>query len=391
MSTTHAHPSAATTTGRAPYGPPALRIFTQRQAPQPTNAQIAEERFRQRFKIRFDEQSDNITAGNNALHPHFCTSSEDRQFAFSEAMGDIEDAAIGAARTADTLFLGFGIRPEWAPSRLLRASEIDVRVVTTRQFQQTPAFRRALEKIHKIVQEEIALPHILAFHDKLDTVTPGAGYAFDPETRRMITQPIRLASDTELPGTSALHDVPPPNTSQRVSSSSTPSRPSTTSTRPQPTSVPHRGSHARAAAGATEPRSGPPTPTRLRVPSARSGRPTPEEITAEIHAHRLSRIVHAAARDSSVPPSATTAPPTTVITARGAAPRPAIQVEDDPPPPYSPSRERCEEDASSNGSPPMRISAQKSFLRWTSMLPTGSLSFATELGCARRMRTLCAI
>ncbi|KAI0640944.1 hypothetical protein C8Q79DRAFT_424235 [Trametes meyenii] len=406
MSTAFPRPSATTTTGRAPYGPPALRIYTQRQAPQPTNAQIAEERFRQRFKIRFDEHSDNVTAGNNALHPHFCTSSEDRQFAFSEAMGDIEDAAIGAARTADTLFLGFGIQPEWPPSRPLRASDINVRVVATRQFQQTPAFRHALEKIHKIVQEELALPHILALHDKLDAFTPGAGYAFDPETRRIITQPIRLASVSELPAIST-RDVPHANVSQHVSSPETPSRSGAMPMQSSLSGVLHRGSATTAVEQAHEPSA----PTRLHVPLARvgstanttplglgsetalaresrstgvghsqrehpqsipqtsqrqaSGRPTAEEIAAEIHARCLLRIAQAtehseatytAPQGSLVRPSATTEQPTI---ARAPAQRPTTQIVDDPPPPYSPSREQDESAASSRTSSLTRVSAQR--------------------------------
>ncbi|KAH9849710.1 hypothetical protein C2E23DRAFT_887936 [Lenzites betulinus] len=186
--------SATTGSGRALYGPPALRIFTQMHDPQPGHTAIAQERFARRFNIRFDND-DRQDSGSRDLHQHFCTSSEDRGFAFQEAMGDIEDAAIGAARTADTLFLGFGIRPEWPPSRPLRAADIDVRVVATRQVEQSPAFKTALDKIRRIVQEEIAIPHIMAFHDKLTAFTPGAGYAFDAATRRIITQPIQLAAD----------------------------------------------------------------------------------------------------------------------------------------------------------------------------------------------------
>ena len=101
---------------------------------------------------------------------------------------------VGAARLADTLFVGFAIQPEWDVATPLHADGIDVKVVMSRQFKQQPAYQRIVERVRRIVQEELAVPHILGFHDRLLEVTPGPGYAFDPETRRIVTNPIRLAA-----------------------------------------------------------------------------------------------------------------------------------------------------------------------------------------------------
>ncbi|KAJ2967097.1 hypothetical protein NUW54_g13611 [Trametes sanguinea] len=182
---------------KAPYGPPALRHFTQTRSPQPTNAEIATERFKQRFNLRLDG-NEHLNSPRQ-LHPHFCLSSEDRRLAHHEGMSDAHDAVLGASRLADTLFIGFGIRPEWQPFRPLRPSEIDVQVIATRQFEQNPSYKRAIEKIERIVREELAVPHILGFRSKLDQVTPGAGYAWDEQSRRIITHPVQLASDVLLP------------------------------------------------------------------------------------------------------------------------------------------------------------------------------------------------
>ena len=73
---------------RAPYGPPALRVFTQTHDPQPQLIDIATERFRQRFNVRKDN-NEQIHSGRQ-LHSDFCLSRMDRHLAFNEAIGDIE-------------------------------------------------------------------------------------------------------------------------------------------------------------------------------------------------------------------------------------------------------------------------------------------------------------
>ncbi|KAI0744407.1 hypothetical protein C8Q76DRAFT_687840 [Earliella scabrosa] len=196
----------SSTSARAPYGPPALRIFTQTQDPQPDQAQIAAERFRRRYNVRKDN-NEQLRLGRQ-LHPDFCLSKTDRNLAFNEAMGDIEDAVIGGARLADVLFVGFAVRPEWDAGTPLSAAGVEVKVVASRQFQQNPAYSRVLDKLQSIVREELAIPHILHFPDRLLEVTPGPGYAFDQATRRIITNPIRLATPGPAGRADASQTVP---------------------------------------------------------------------------------------------------------------------------------------------------------------------------------------
>ncbi|KAI0323132.1 hypothetical protein GY45DRAFT_1341651, partial [Cubamyces sp. BRFM 1775] len=105
---------------------------------------------------------------------------------------------IGAARLADTMVIGFGIRPDWNPRRPLHPDAIDVRVLLTQQFEQQPGLKAVVQKLERIIREELALPHILAFRDKLDQITPGPGYAFDAASRRIITHPVQLAPNVPI-------------------------------------------------------------------------------------------------------------------------------------------------------------------------------------------------
>ena len=115
---------------------------------------------------------------------------------------------VGAARLADTLFLGFAIKPEWDVSTPLRPDAVDVKVLTSRHFKQQHAYQRIVERVRAIVQEELGVPHILGFHDRLLEVTPGPGYAFDAETRRIVTNPIRLAAEVTRMGVNAVEHNP---------------------------------------------------------------------------------------------------------------------------------------------------------------------------------------
>lgn len=102
--------------------------------------------------------------------------------------------ATAAARLADTLFIGFAICPDWPPSVPLRACDIDVNMVATRQVAQDPRLQRALEKIKHIVQEELAVPHITAYHDKLHEIVPAPGHNFDGNTLRFMNTPLQLVA-----------------------------------------------------------------------------------------------------------------------------------------------------------------------------------------------------
>ncbi|OCH89489.1 hypothetical protein OBBRIDRAFT_835803 [Obba rivulosa] len=175
----------------APYSPPALRIFTQTQDPELALRDIEQHRFKQRLHVRKDGNEQ--IHSDIRLHDHFCLSNTDRKLAYHDALNDIEDAAVGVARTADVLFMGFAVRPEWNPSEPLVPTNININIVLTRHFEQNPAFKDVVKKIRRIVQEELAVPHILAFHSKLNQITP-RGYMYDPATHELIENPVRLAT-----------------------------------------------------------------------------------------------------------------------------------------------------------------------------------------------------
>ena len=106
------------------------------------------------------------------------------------------------------MFIGFAVTPEWDVSMPLSPGAIDVKEVTSRQFDQNPAFRRVVQRLRAVVQEELAMPHILGFHDRLHEVTPGPGYAFDRDTRRIVSNPIRLATPTSSTTSTAIAQLP---------------------------------------------------------------------------------------------------------------------------------------------------------------------------------------
>lgn len=123
--------------------------------------------------------------------------------------------------------MGIAVRPEWNPSEPLRPSSIDVDIVLTRQFEQNPAFKDVVKKIKRIVQEELAVPHILAFHSKLDQITP-RGYMYDPVTHELVENPVRLATSDDAPPVVAPSRPPIPS----LSRSTVPSHLSPRSARP---------------------------------------------------------------------------------------------------------------------------------------------------------------
>jgi len=121
------------------------------------------------------------------------------------------------ARIADALFIGFGLRPEWDPKKPLRTSDITVDVVTTRQFEQVPHFKRIAERLRETFVQEIAMLHIWHLQDKLNRVTPGPGYRVDPETYQAMATNIRLAAGQSLPNVAA-------HAAQQSSTTLTPTR-----------------------------------------------------------------------------------------------------------------------------------------------------------------------
>ncbi|KAG1857533.1 hypothetical protein C8R48DRAFT_674534 [Suillus tomentosus] len=185
---------------RAPYAPPAIRQWVQAQQNQPQSHDIDCQRFANRRGIRHDKEN---LSTNKCLHEHFCLNKDDRELAFHEGMSDIKDAATGMGRIADVLFIGFGLRPEWDPNRPLRASDVEVDVVTSRQFEQLPHFKRITSKLRDVFVQELGVAHIWSFREKLNQVTPGLGYVLDPLTRQLMTGNIQLANGQSVPNLSS--------------------------------------------------------------------------------------------------------------------------------------------------------------------------------------------
>lgn len=94
-----------TRTVRALYGPSCVREWVQQQVPQPSNVDIAAERQRRRFNIRYDKQEYPASAGQNFLHPHFCHNVEDCQWAWHEGLCDVQDTVSAAASREQFLLL----------------------------------------------------------------------------------------------------------------------------------------------------------------------------------------------------------------------------------------------------------------------------------------------
>ncbi|KAG2743927.1 hypothetical protein P692DRAFT_201869727 [Suillus brevipes Sb2] len=213
---------------RAPYAPPAIRQWVQAQGNQPQSHDIACQRFLSRRGIRRDNK-ENLSS-DKALHEHFCLNKDDRELAFYEGMSDIKDAATGMGHIADILFIGFGLRPEWDPTRPLRASDVVVDVVTSRQFEQLPYFKNVASKLQDIFVQELSVAHIWGFREKLNQVMPGPGYVFDPLTRQLTTGNVQLAAGQTIPNLSASTPVTTPQhplrsqTSNSTQSASTPHR-----------------------------------------------------------------------------------------------------------------------------------------------------------------------
>ncbi|KAI0083350.1 hypothetical protein BDY19DRAFT_910664 [Irpex rosettiformis] len=179
---------------RALYAPPALRRFTQLQGVTDPK-EIALERHRQRLNIR----KVNDDPPPRRVHRHFITEVRDRRLATAEAIGDIRDTTTGMDHVSDVLFVGFVIRPEWDLSQPLDPTNIDIEVVTSHHVKQHHEYQRTVDELRKIVQKQIAFPHIYTYHSRLRAVTPGYGYAVDPETGRLCDNEIRLAQGVQPP------------------------------------------------------------------------------------------------------------------------------------------------------------------------------------------------
>ena len=146
--------------------------------------------------------------------------------------------------TANILHLGLSIWPEWDPSVPVHWSNIHIETIASRQFVQLPGWPAVTEKIADIVWQELALPHVMQFHDKLNQITPHSGYQIDPETQKVMVGNLTIATELSevQPSEVSLLPACPINTLSSLPSSSSPlsstaHHPSTLSQRRAPRST----------------------------------------------------------------------------------------------------------------------------------------------------------
>ncbi|KZP08002.1 hypothetical protein FIBSPDRAFT_965201 [Athelia psychrophila] len=186
-----------TRTVRALYGPSCVREWVQQQVPQPSNVDIAAERQRRRFNIRYDKQEYPASAGQNFLHPHFCHNVEDCQWAWHEGLCDVQDTVTGMARLADVVHIGFAVRAEWNPTVPVQLDNIEIVPTASRQVEQMDGWADVVIKMEDIFRREIALPHILQYSTKLKQIRPPPGHTLDDATRDLMHHPLQLHPDLQ--------------------------------------------------------------------------------------------------------------------------------------------------------------------------------------------------
>lgn len=101
-------------------------------------------------------------------------------------------------RVADVLSLTIAVQPEWNRDEKLHWNKIEMEIIPSRQFAQLPGFKGVLDRISNLVRQELALAHILQFRDKLNQVSPGAGYGVDVATQDIIARRIDLEPPSAL-------------------------------------------------------------------------------------------------------------------------------------------------------------------------------------------------
>lgn len=116
------------------------------------------------------------------------------------------------SRLADSLVVGFSIRPEWNPEELLHPCQIEVEHIISRQVYQVAGMEAIVAKVHRVIQEELGTQHIMLFQEKLLQVMPGPGHSIDKPTHHITSQNIHLmpsqTSSSSLPITPAHPIVP---------------------------------------------------------------------------------------------------------------------------------------------------------------------------------------
>ncbi|EPQ59976.1 hypothetical protein GLOTRDRAFT_123734 [Gloeophyllum trabeum ATCC 11539] len=170
-------------------------------------------------------------------HMHFSPALKDRELAYNEGMCDIADAATGMARISDALFVGFAVRPEWDPSKPLDPCQIQVDVIRTRQWKMdgNRHWQETINKIIKLLQDEVAAEHILRYRKRAGNFLPHLGYVDTGHGLHEIDvhlSPRVSRGAVSATATPAGPSLPVPRLSPAAEAPATPRRPRTAATAP---------------------------------------------------------------------------------------------------------------------------------------------------------------
>ncbi len=114
----------------------------------------------------------------------------------------------GMSRLADTMFVGFAIRPDWNHRESLSPARIDIEPVFSRHLQHNPRYQHALQLLESVVREEFAFPHVYDFPSRLNTVTDNGGYFVDTVSHQLTVNPLQLAPGVAAPSLHKHHHIP---------------------------------------------------------------------------------------------------------------------------------------------------------------------------------------
>ncbi|EIW77817.1 hypothetical protein CONPUDRAFT_75605 [Coniophora puteana RWD-64-598 SS2] len=182
-----------TTPRKGHFSPSAISSWARNTSPPPMADDIRIECFRRRCGVGRTPPH----MYPPSLHHDFCTSVNDRNAVWANFVLDINDAYLSSShwftkvaamsRLTDGVFVGFGVRPEWDPSKPVDPSQINVQTFAS-YHSDKPRVRAAITQLENIIREEIAAEHIMTFGERLHTVSPGAGYLVHPS--RSSSQPL---------------------------------------------------------------------------------------------------------------------------------------------------------------------------------------------------------
>src|ERR1700723_2167187 len=101
------------------------------------------------------------------------------------------------ARIAGTPFGGFAISADHPLGCSLTPDSVDVKVITSRQFQQYPEYNTVLEEITAVVREHLAVRHAYTFQQRLDQILlPPGGHGVS--NGRAELPNVRLAQSVDV-------------------------------------------------------------------------------------------------------------------------------------------------------------------------------------------------